>query len=69
VLNAGYIRMRNISLAYNLPSHLTRRAFVESARLQFNVENAFTIAADKNAKYLLGGYNRPNFVGGLYLGF
>lgn len=69
VLNAGYIRMRNISLAYNLPSHLTKRAFVESARLQFNVENAFTIAADKNAKYLLGGYNRPNFVGGLYLGF
>jgi hypothetical protein len=69
VLNAGNIRLRNISLAYNLPSHLTRKAFVESARLQFNVENAFTIAADKNAKYLLGGYNRPNYVWGLYLGF
>ena len=69
VLNAGNIRMRNISLAYNLPSNLIRRAFVESARLQFNVENAFTIAADKNAKYLLGGYNTPNYVWGLYLGF
>jgi hypothetical protein len=69
VLNAGNVRLRNISLAYNLPSHITRRAFVESARLQFNVENAFTIAADKNAKYLLGGYNMPNYVWGLYLGF
>jgi hypothetical protein len=69
VLNAGNIRLRNISLAYHLPSHITRKTFVESARLQFNVENAFTIAADKNAKYLLGGYNRPNYVWGLYLGF
>ncbi len=69
VLNAGNIRLRNISLAYNLPTHITRRAFVESARLQFNVENAYTIAADKKAKYLLGGYNRPNYVWGLYLGF
>jgi hypothetical protein len=69
VLDAGNIRMRNISLAYNLPSHIIRRAFVESARLQFNVENAFTMAADKNAKYLLGGYNKPNYVWGLYLGF
>jgi hypothetical protein len=69
VLDAGNIRLRNISLAYNLPSRITKRAFVESARLQFNVENAFTIAADKTAKYLLGGYNRPNYVWGLYLGF
>jgi hypothetical protein len=69
VLNAGNIRLRNISLAYNLPSQIIRRAFVESARLQFNVENAYTMAADKNAKYLLGGYNRPNYVWGLYLGF
>jgi hypothetical protein len=69
VLNAGNIRLRNISLAYNLPSTLIRRAFVESARLQFNVENAYTITADKKAKYLLGGYNRPNYVWGLYLGF
>ncbi len=69
VLNAGNVRLRNISLAYNLPSQITKRAFVESARLQFNVENALTIAADRNAKYLLGGYNRPNYVWGLYLGF
>jgi hypothetical protein len=69
VLNAGNIRLRNISLAYNLPSRITRRAFVQSARLQFNVENAYTIAADKNAKYLLGGYTMPNYVWGLYLGF
>lgn len=69
VLDASNIRLRNISLAYNLPSQLTRKAFVESARLQFNVENAFTIAADKNAKYLLGGFYRPSYVWGLYLGF
>ena len=68
VVNAANIRLRNISLAYNLPSRITRKAFMESARIQFNVENAFMIAADRNAKYLMGGFNRPNYVCGLYLG-
>jgi TonB-linked outer membrane protein, SusC/RagA family len=69
VLDAGNIRLRNISLTYNLPAFIIKRAFIESARLQFNVENAFTIAADKNAKYLLGGYNKPYYVWGIYLSF
>ncbi|GEP97826.1 SusC/RagA family TonB-linked outer membrane protein [Chitinophaga cymbidii] len=68
VLNASNIRMRNISLAYNLPERFIRQAFMRSARIQFNVENAFTIAADKNAKYLMGGYVRPNYVWSLQLG-
>lgn len=68
VINAANIRMRNISLAYNLPEHFIRQAFLRSARLQFNVENAFLIAADKNAKYLMGGYIKPNYVWSLQLG-
>ncbi len=47
VLDASNIRMRNISLAYNLPASLVRHAFMQSARIQFNVENAFTIAGIK----------------------
>ncbi|MGN6510304.1 MAG: SusC/RagA family TonB-linked outer membrane protein, partial [Chitinophaga sp.] len=67
-LNAANIRMRNVSLAYNLPQRLTRRAFMQSARIQFNVENAFMIAPDKTAKYLMGGYVRPNYVWSLQIG-
>lgn len=68
VLNAAHMRMRNISLAYNLPENLIRHAFMQSARIQFNVENAFMIAKDKTAKYLMGGYVRPNYVWSLQIG-
>ncbi|WP_298717055.1 SusC/RagA family TonB-linked outer membrane protein [Chitinophaga sp.] len=68
VLDAGHIRMRNVSLAYNLPERLIRGAFMQSARIQFNMENAFMIAKDKTAKYLMGGYVRPNYVWSLQLG-
>ncbi|UYQ95746.1 SusC/RagA family TonB-linked outer membrane protein [Chitinophaga horti] len=69
VLNARNIRLSNISLAWNVPQAIIAKAFMQSARLQFNVENLFTLAADKDAKFLMGGYRRPNYVWGLYLGF
>jgi hypothetical protein len=69
VLNASNMRMRNISLAYNLPERLSRKAGMEHVRLQFNAENVFMIAASKTAKYLMGGYYPPNYVLGAYLNF
>lgn len=69
VLNASNLRMRNISLAYTLPKQLTKKLFMERVKLQFNIENLFTIAADHNAKYMLGGYNSPNYVWALHVNF
>lgn len=69
VLDATNFRMRNISLAYNLPTTISKKIGAQSARFQFNVENAFTIAKSQNAKYLLNGYMTPNYVWGVYLNF
>lgn len=69
VLDASNIRLSNISLSYRLPQTFCKKIFLKNARLQFNVENLYTFAFEKRAKYLLGGYNSPNYVWGLYLNF
>jgi len=69
VLDASNIRLRNISLAYKVPQQLAQKAGMQNIRFQFNVENAFTIAKTKTAKYLLDGYLAPNYVWGIYLNF
>lgn len=69
VIDASNIRLRNVSLAYRLPKTLVKKAYMENVRFQFNVENAFTIAKSKAAKYLLNGYRPANFVWGVYVNF
>lgn len=69
VLDASNVRLRNISLAYKLPANTAKKVGMQQVRLQFNVENALTIASTKTAKYLLNGYNTPNYVWGVYLNF
>ena len=69
VISATNLRLANISLAYNLPRTWLSKVKMSGARLQFNVENAVTFAKSKSAKYMLGGYNAPNYVLGLYLDF
>lgn len=69
VIDASNIRLSNLSLSYRIPSSLCRKVFVKNARVRFNVENLCTFAKSKDAKYLLGGYNAPNLMWGLYLNF
>ncbi|MET4544710.1 TonB-linked SusC/RagA family outer membrane protein [Pedobacter africanus] len=69
VIDASNLRLRNISLAYKLPQAIARKAAMSNVRFQFNVENAFTIAKSKEAKYLLNGYRSPNYVWGVYVNF
>ena len=69
ILDASYIRLNNISLAYHLPKSLCRSLYMQSARVQANVENPFFWAKTKQAKYQLGGYNATNYVLGIYLNF
>jgi len=69
VIDASNIRLRNISIAYRLPKAFIKKANLENLRFQFNVENAFTIAKSKEAKYLLNGYRPANYVWGIYVNF
>lgn len=68
VLNASNIRLRNISLAYNIPARLTNRLSMDNARIQFSAENVLMVA-DKNAKYAMGGFIAPNYVWSVFLNF
>lgn len=69
VVDASNIRLSNVSLSYRLPSSLTQKASIQNIRLNFNIENLYTFAANKDAKYMLGGYNSPNYVFGVNLNF
>lgn len=69
VVDAGYVKLKNLSLAWHVPSSWTKKAMARSARLQFNIENVHTWAADNRAKYLMNGYEKPNFVWGIYINF
>ncbi|MDM8158443.1 SusC/RagA family TonB-linked outer membrane protein [Labilibaculum sp. K2S] len=69
VLDASYVKINNISLAYHLPSEWCSKLKLGSARVQFNVENLKTFAFEKKAEYMLGAKERPTFVGGVYLSF
>lgn len=69
VISASNIRLSNIAFSYNIPTDVCNKVLLRNARLQFNVENLMTLAKSDEAKYLLGGYNSPNFVWGLYLNF
>ncbi|MEG0518014.1 MAG: TonB-dependent receptor, partial [Bacteroidales bacterium] len=69
VLNATNLRISNLSFAYQIPKNICQKVYMSRARVQFNIENLYTFAANKEARYLLGGYNSPNYVFGLYFNF
>ncbi len=69
ILDASYVRLNNISLAYHLPKNVCRMLYMQNARVQVNVENPFFWAKSDQAKYQLGGYNATNYVLGVYLNF
>ncbi|NDV17488.1 SusC/RagA family TonB-linked outer membrane protein [Muricauda sp. TY007] len=62
ILDASHVRLSNVSLAYRMPSELVSKLGMKGLRMNFNVENVFTLAKSRDAKYLLGGYQTPNFV-------
>jgi hypothetical protein len=66
VIDASNLRLSNISLTYRLPKMWLAKYSIGNARVQFNVENVLTVAHSKSAKYMLGGYNAPNYVLGLF---
>ena len=77
LFNASYLRLKNLSLAYTLPKAMTRKAFIENARLFFTTSNLWTIAKYKEAdpevsEYGTRGWETPigkTFVVGVELKF
>ena len=69
LLDASHIKLSNISIACRMPKDIIRKAYLNSARIQLNIENPALWAKSKQAKYQLGGYNNTTSVVGLYLNF
>lgn len=69
VIDATNWRLRNLSITYRLPQAWARKVFLKNARIMAGMENVFTLAKSKVARYQLGGYNLPNYLCGLYLNF
>jgi hypothetical protein len=73
VLNAAYLRLKNLQIGYTIPGSLTRNLFVQRARIYFSGENLLlfsglpkifdpetAIASDpKNGGYLTSGVIYP----------
>ena len=43
LVNMAYLRMKNITVGYTLPKDLTRKVFIQKARVYFSAENPFFI--------------------------
>jgi len=69
ILDASNVRLSNVSLAYHIPENIVTNLKLQSVRLNFNVENVFTLTKSKDAKYMLGGYRSPNYVFGINVNF
>ena len=69
VLNAANWRMKNLSVAYRLPAELCKKLALQEARIMFGMENLFTTAKSHDAKWMLGGYDKPNYLCTVSLNF
>ena len=65
VADGGFVRMKNISLAYDIPENFLKKVRLRSMNLRLNVTNPFLIYADKKLKgqdpeyYKSGGVSLP----------
>lgn len=72
--NAAYLRLKNVTVGYTLPSSLTKKAHIERLRIYFGAENIFTKTSLKARidPEGLGGSVYPfqqTYSGGLNLNF
>ena len=43
IVNMAYLRMKNITVGYTLPTNLTQKAYIQKARVYFSTENPFFV--------------------------
>lgn len=58
VEDGSYLRVKNIALGYTLPRKWLQKVGVESLRVYFNVQNAFTITGYDGYDPEIGSYNQ-----------
>lgn len=56
--DASYLRISNLSLAYNFPSNLMKKAHMTSLRLYFNAQNVWTFTKYSGFDPEIGAYNQ-----------
>lgn len=60
--DATYLRIQNISLAYNLPQKWARKAFLQQAKIYFNVQNVYTFSKYKGMDPEIGAFNQSSLL-------
>ncbi|MDE6541945.1 MAG: SusC/RagA family TonB-linked outer membrane protein, partial [Muribaculaceae bacterium] len=60
--DATYLRIQNISLAYNLPAKWAKKAFLQNAKLYFNVQNVYTFTKYKGYDPEIGAFNQSSLL-------
>jgi hypothetical protein len=68
VEDASYFRLKNAQLGYTVPSHITKKIFVERARIFVSGENLLTFtklikAMEPESVFYYEQYNRPTNYG------
>lgn len=56
--DGSYLRIQNISLAYNLPKSLISKAGIVNCKLYFNVQNVYTFSSYSGLDPEIGSYNQ-----------
>lgn len=71
LLNMAYARLKNVTVAYNIPTKFISKAKTQSARIYFSGENLFELEnlkepIDPETDYTTPGLNDPNTFGRVY---
>lgn len=62
VEDGSYFRLRNLQIGYTLPTHITRKFFVEKLRIYFTGQNLFTITDYSGADPEIGQISSTNYL-------
>lgn len=60
--DGSYLRIQNISLTYNLPQKWAKKAFMQSARIYFNVQNVYTFTKYSGYDPEIGAFNQSSLL-------
>lgn len=60
--DGSYLRIQNISLSYNLPQRWARKAYIQNARIYFNVQNVYTFTKYSGYDPEIGAYNQSSLM-------
>ena len=56
--DASYLRISNLSLAYNFPKDLLKKGHIEACKLYFNAQNVWTFSKYSGYDPEIGSYNQ-----------